>query len=360
MFRRLKRLGPRAEATTVPTLAGELADVEAACVERLIAREPAIVERAFCAGVDDPGLWRDATTEQRAYVSLCDGARLAESTGLNVLDAFPARDLTVAGQGGPLRVAGYWALIRHPDRARLIVELGSTTRFVWLPAARDAAAIAQASAGDAGPGMLLLNRLHHAISGTRSLSGGAHLAAQGRLRTDLLEAWWAPIAELIAKHPWNPSGMAQRPLADAIVGAVRVGSIGGPDALRTATRLVVQGVVARAQAAPSSGRLPAEILLVGAGRRNGLLRQDLQTGLPELRLLSDDEIAFPLPALEAAAAAVLCHHYIDQTPANIPIITGAQAPRLLGRLTPGSPQNVLRMAREMASQQPVVSLRTAI
>ena len=46
--------------------------------------------------------------------------------------------------------------------------------------------------------------------------------------------------------------------------------------------------------------------------------------------------------------------HLDQTPACPTAITGARTPRVLGRLTPGSPQAWQRLLHEMAGHQPAV------
>ena len=56
-------------------------------------------------------------------------------TGLNVIDAFPARDLAQGGLGGPLIALPEWLLLRHRDRSRVLLDLGRTVR-VDLPAGR--------------------------------------------------------------------------------------------------------------------------------------------------------------------------------------------------------------------------------
>ena len=43
-------------------------------------------------GVHEPGLWFHIDGQPLSRISLCDTARLAESTGLTVIDDFPARD----------------------------------------------------------------------------------------------------------------------------------------------------------------------------------------------------------------------------------------------------------------------------
>ena len=53
--------------------------------------------------------------------------------------------------------------------------------------------------------------------------------------------------------------------------------------------------------------------------------------------------------------------YIDQMPANIPWLTGADSQRILGRLTPGRPGSWRQLIRSMADfHPPAMKLKDAV
>lgn len=364
LFHELTGRKPRRSPAAAAVLAGELADVEAAAVQQLSAAEPLIRDYALCVAVHDPGLWEGRAAAERAHIGLCDAARLAELSGLNVIDALPARDLAQGGRGGPLLSAPFWMLLRHADRNRALVELGATTRLTWLPASRDAAGIGRIAAVDAGPGCRLLARVARGaahFSPSQAAARADQLAVQGRLRDDLLKAWFGSDDITRAEAAWHPHGLPQRQLADTVVDAIRRGVVSPPDALCTITHGIVQAIITRlAELTLPTPTAGVEVVLCGPGRRNGLLLQQLARQLPETKLLSESEAGLPAGALEPAAIALLAQLYLEQLPGNLPAVTGAQVPRVLGRLTPGSPPNWLRLVREMAKHQPVVTLRTAM
>ena len=63
----------------------------------------------------------------------------------------------------------------------------------------------------------------------------------------------------------------------------------------------------------------------------------------------------------AVVAAVLGLFHIDQMPANIPWLTGAESQRILGRLTPGRPSNWRQLLRSMADFHPApMKLKDAV
>ena len=66
-------------------------------------------------------------------------------------------------------------------------------------------------------------------------------------------------------------------------------------------------------------------------------------------------------AASAFAAALLGLMHLDQTPGNSPSVTGVDVARVLGRLTPGSPQNHQRLLMHLGAAVPAVRpLRSAV
>jgi len=61
----------------------------------------------------------------------------------------------------------------------------------------------------------------------------------------------------------------------------------------------------------------------------------LQEALPESRLLTADEAGFPGRAIEASAFGLLAYLTARGLPGNLPAITGAVRPAILGKIVPG-------------------------
>ncbi len=89
---------------------------------------------------------------------------------------------------------------------------------------------------------------------------------------------------------------------------------------------------------------PHDVLLSGGGARNATLvrlitdalaRQSQQgRAVPQVRLFED--LFFDAEAKEAVAFALLGYLHLAGRPGNVPSATGAQAPRVLGALTPAA------------------------
>jgi anhydro-N-acetylmuramic acid kinase len=283
-------------------------------------------------------------------------------TGVNLIDALPGRDLAQRGQGGPLTAVAEWILLRDPRRTRALVDLGQTVRMSLLPSESDPWAASRILSFDVGPGMRLLDVLARQLTGgEHPFDPGGRLAVQGTKIAELLEHWLADPCFDRPLPRWHPHGVRpERFLNDAVRMAVEA-DWSVRDLLCTATHLIAESVVRAI-----SRRLPEQtpvdqIVLTGGGRQNGMLLRKVAARLPETTLTPIDELGIADRALGPACIAVLAFCHLDQVPANPTAVTGAEIPRVLGRLTPGSPQSWQRLLAHMSGSQPAIRpLRSAV
>lgn len=355
--------GPPAASAAAGSLAvfrAQLAEIEAALVIDLLRGLGVAPGRVLAAGVHDPGLWNFDRSGSSGYLGLCDAARLAESTGLNVIDAFPARDLARGGQGGPIGAVAQWVLLKHPTRSRVLLDLGRTVRMTYLPPVAMESAALRILSFDVGPGTSMLDMLAARLSGGQHrFDPGGRLAVQGRRIPPLVEHW---LADPYFDRPlprWHPQGVRpERFLADSMQMAVDSGwSV--RDLLCSATHFIAETIAgALRRRLPEDATLD-EIVVTGGGQHNGMLLREIGrlTELPIVRLSEN----IPGDALAPASNAVLALLHLDQVPANHTAITGAEIPRVLGRLTPGSPQNWQKLLRTTGGVSPTLRpLRSAM
>jgi anhydro-N-acetylmuramic acid kinase len=75
-------------------------------------------------------------------------------------------------------------------------------------------------------------------------------------------------------------------------------------------------------------------MVCGGGALNGGLMARLQSGLPQLKVVSTAERGLPPLQVEAAAFAWLARQTLLRLPGNSPKVTGAQGARILGGVFP--------------------------
>ncbi len=353
---------PVSATAALAELRPRMAAAQAALIDELLAECGVPPGRVLAVAVHDPGFWQGGKPGPGSYFPISDPVRLAELTGLNVIDGFTERDLASGGQGGPVEAVAQWILLHAHDEDRVLLDLGRTLRMAYLPADKDPCAAARILAFDVGPGMRLLDLFTQRLTaGQQRFDPGGRLAVQGHRISELVDHWLAaPYFERPLPR-WNPQGVrAERFLAEALQAAVERGwSV--RDLLCSATHFLAETVVATFQRRLPQDAGPRRIVLTGGGQHNGMLLREIACRLPGVGMAAVGELGLESDAVDAAAVAVLGTMLLDQVPASLPAVTGTDVPRVLGRITPGSAPNWQRLLKTLTGAESVVRpLRSAI
>jgi anhydro-N-acetylmuramic acid kinase len=295
-------------------------------------------QQIHCAGVGGHHAWHEPDSRYPSTLGLGMAAVVAERTGWTVLHDFRSRDLAAGGMGTSLT-----ALVDHlvfGDRleTRALVHLGGLASVVLLPPGPRPR---QILGFHAGPCNVLLDALMRQLtSGHETFDAGGKHAVQGRCIESLLARWLTHPA--IQRRPPRtvPLQAFGEEFAVQAVKQALEQQCGLHDLLCTATHFVAQCVsLALTRYLPER---PTRVLVSGGGVRNGFLWQLLEQQLAGLPLEKIDIYGVPAGARKAVAFAGLAALTLDGVPANLTTATGAGGSRLLGSLTPGSPENWAR------------------
>ena len=258
-------------------------------------------------------------------------AVIAERTGLTVVADLRARDVAAGGQGAPL--VGYtdYLLLRDTAKTRAVQNIGGIANVTLLPAGAGPEAV---FAFDTGPGnMLIDDAVVRLTDGRLPFDRDGQLGAQGRVDAGLL-------AELMA-HPYfslpipKTTGREQfgRQLGAEIWARAAQRGLAPVDLVATLTQFTATSIAD--QYRRFVGRVD-EVVVGGGGADNPTLMRMLAASLPEARVLRSDALGIPADAKEAIAFAVLGYETVHARPGNLPTVTGAAGPRVLGSVTPGA------------------------
>ncbi|MEZ6071221.1 MAG: anhydro-N-acetylmuramic acid kinase [Pirellulales bacterium] len=337
----------------------------ASCQARTLndARQQAMLRNGdlLVVGVLDPGAWYNVVNGPPRCTPLSDAARLAEASGLNVVDAFPLRDLAVGGQGGPVNALGEASLVRSTTTPRVLVDLGRTLKLTYVPPQQHSPHDETISF-DVGPGTRLLDELAREMTGGKeSYDPGGRMAVQGRCIPELLNLWLSDTYYDRSVPRFCPHGVSvDRFTADARKQAVENRWTLG-DMLCTATHLLAESLLVAVRKWVPHVTRGGEIVLRGGGQQNGMLLREIAGRFESAAVVRLCDLGIPDAGFEAATGAALAMLHLDQVPGNSTAITGAEVPRVLGRLTPGPPQAWYRLLSEMVQHRPArLSLRRAV
>jgi anhydro-N-acetylmuramic acid kinase len=274
----------------------------------------------------------------RSTLQIGEPAVIAAHTHIPVIADFRPADLAAGGQGAPLVPFVDYLLYRHPQRARVALNIGGIANATVIP---PRASLKQVCAFDTGPGNMVVDALVQRLTrGRERFDRNGRMAARGRLLPDLL-------ADLL-KHPYfrqPPPKSAGREqfgaaFADRIVHWGRRNRARAEDLVRTATLLTPLSILDawHRWIAPLLGRrAPVDCIASGGGTQNPLMMGQLAAGLhasqgPPVRLLSSGEFGVPEDAKEAFAFAVLAYESFHERATNLPGATGARRAVVLGKL----------------------------
>jgi anhydro-N-acetylmuramic acid kinase len=320
----LVTLGQRAQAMTLD----EIGELDARIgIAFATAAETAIrdsgVDRATIAAIGSHG----QTLRHRPHgpypftLQLGDPSRIAETTGVRTVADFRRRDLAAGGHAAPLLPALHAALLSSADEDRAVLNLGGIANLTLLP--RDGGPV---RGFDTGPANGLMDAWCLRHTGADYDRGGA-FAAAGRVDDALLarlldEPWFA-------MPPPKSSGRDQFHLA--WVEARLHGETSPADVQATLLALTVR-TVADALRATLPGA--ARVIACGGGVHNPLLMRALAETLPGVAVESTAAHGIDPDMVEALGFAWLARQTLLGRPGNLPSVTGAAGPRVLGAIYP--------------------------
>ena len=253
-------------------------------------------------------------------MQLGDGNVIAERTCIDTVADFRRRDLAAGGQGAPLVPAFHAALLHDAREDRAALNLGGIANFTLLPAQGDVRGF------DTGPANALMDAWCERHRGTPYDAGGA-FAASGAVDAALLErlrsdSWFK-------LPPPKSSGREQFHLAwvqTHLQGDER------PEDVQATLLELTATTVADALRATQPGT--KRVLACGGGVHNALLLARIAAHLPGVHVESTQAHGLDPDAVEAMAFAWLAREAIAGRPGNLPAVTGARGPRVLGVVYP--------------------------
>ena len=251
-------------------------------------------------------------------IQLGNAALLAELSGICVVSDFRSRDIAAGGQGAPLVPAFHDKMLRHPEKHRVIVNIGGISNLTNLAPGKPT------SGFDCGPGNLLMDawiKLHH---GKPYDKNGAW-ASSGKVIPALLQSMLAepylhtPPPKSSGRDLFNMAWLKQKLNGQELPVDVQA------TLLALTTHTISTSIMEHCQGAE-------EIYVCGGGAHNAALLDQLQHMLGKANVQLTDHLGIDADWLEAIAFAWLAQQTMHGKPANLPQATGARHPCILGAI----------------------------
>lgn len=276
---------------------------------------------------------RAARGQIASTLQLGESAVIAAATGVPVVADFRTMDLALGGEGAPLAPLAHLWLFADPKRGRVVQNIGGIANATYIPrvARLDHPDLI---AFDTGPGNGMIDALASRISGGRlRMDRDGRIAASGHVNQPLLEKlmehpyFRRPPPKSTGREEFGPD------LLDRIVADARRMKVVDHDQLATVTALSARSIADACRRFISPRGPVDQLIITGGGAQNPTLMRMIADELPEVEVLTAAKVGVDGDAVEAVAFAILGYQMLRGRQGNIPSVTGARTPAILGKLT---------------------------
>ena len=264
--------------------------------------------------------------ENAAYThQTLNAALLAEKTGIDVIADFRSRDVAAGGQGAPL-VPAFHAQQFASTENIAIVNIGGIANLTLLPSQGEVTGF------DCGPGNMLMDAWIFEQQGNRFDQDGAW-ALKGKVNDELLSKLLSdpffsqPPPKSTGRDTFHLNWLLEKLGSEKYL---------AEDVQATLLHLSAQSILdALARYAPQTQRL----IVCGGGAKNKALMDLLENKKNSafkqgLQIITSDSVGIDPQLVEGLAFAWLAWAHKEKRPANLPAVTGAKGPRILGAYYP--------------------------
>ena len=252
-------------------------------------------------------------------------ALLAERTGIDVIADFRSRDLAAGGHGAPLVPAFHAQQFSEPKNLA-ILNIGGIANLTLISQSGEVTGF------DCGPGNMLMDAWIQKQLG-KPYDENGNWALQGKVDESLLKKLLAD--PFFNKTPPKSTGRDDFHM-DWLLENIGNTNIPPEDVQATLLHLSAHSILdALARHAPQTQKL----ITCGGGAQNtalmNLLKVKAQYLCPELaEITTSDSVGIHPQLVEGLAFAWLAWAHKQKRPANLPAVTGAKGPRILGACYP--------------------------
>lgn len=267
----------------------------------------------------------------RSTLQIGSISALAERTGIPIIGDFRARDIAAGGEGAPLVPYVDEVLFRDAEKGRILQNIGGIANATVLPPSCSGQKIV---AYDTGPGNMVMDMLVQLYTGGQKFfDDEGKLASAGKTDQELLDQYLKD--PYFKRKPPKSTGReiytkayTQQFLDDGLKK-----NLPFEDIIATATALTSKTITQSYEDFILPHYDIREVIVSGGGTKNKALMEMLRKDLPAPIYLSQSaDHGIPDDAKEAVAFAILGHETLMGRTSNVPEVTGASHPVVLGNI----------------------------
>ena len=265
----------------------------------------------------------------RGTLQLGEPSVIAEGLpGCVVVSDFRPRDLAAGGQGAPLVPYAEYLLCREEGKTVALQNIGGIGNLTVLP---KGGAPEDTYAFDTGPGNMIMDQLCERMSDGRTrYDEDGRLAASGRVSEELLS--FLKDDPFLSRKPPKSTGREfyGAPYVDRLVARGQALSLRWEDMIATAARFTAECI--RISVERFCPDRPDYLVVCGGGSMNPTLMGMIRESLP-MPVCRGEDKGWDSGAKEAIAFAILANECVHGLCNNVPSVTGAGHPVVMGKIT---------------------------
>ncbi len=301
----------------------ELGQLIGKCINILL-KETALSAQAILAiGCHGHTIFHSPESQYPFSMQIGDPHTIAEMTTICTVADFRQRDIASSGQGAPLVPAFHHYAFSSQTTARAIINIGGISNISYLPDNDDEAVIGF----DSGPGNTLLDAwIKRHLN--RAYDKDGEWAAQGEVNLSLLEQFLCDdyfnqaIPKSTGREYFNLNWLDQQlAFFDKPVSA--------QDVQATLLHLTAQAIAKDMQYYCPTVE---SVFICGGGSHNKALFDLLKSLLAKQIVTTTEKLGIHPDWVEACAFAWLAYRTVNNKSGNIPSVTGASHPVVLGAI----------------------------
>lgn len=264
----------------------------------------------------------------RSTLQIGEPSVIANRTGCNTVANFRSADMALGGQGAPLVPYFDYLLFHSDDLNRVILNIGGIANITIL---KKKSTVVDVLAYDTGPGNMVINALMNRFYNKNYDEAGL-TALKGKISEELLS--------ILLQHPFfnkpipKSTGREEfgRLFIEQILAKSNKFKLKPEDIIATVTELTACTIADSLKFSPLSIEDVDELIISGGGVHNQAIVDSLTKYFYNSKILRTDDFTIPGDAKEAICFAVLANETIAGNPANLPSVTGASRPTILGAI----------------------------
>ena len=265
----------------------------------------------------------------RSTLQLGECSVLTEKFGCPAIGDFRVRDVAAGGLGAPLVPYSEFLIYRSNTSCIALQNIGGIGNITCLPAG---CRLEDVFAFDTGPGNMVMDAVISELShGKLRWDERGALAASGSVNKEMLS--WLMQDGYVSRKPPKTTGREYYGPAfvHSLMEYAACHGVTGADLMATVTAFTAETIACSVN--NFFPCMPEKLIVGGGGSMNDTLVGYIAAALPSCRVMTNEELGFDSNAKEAVAFAVLANETLFAGANNVPSVTGASVPVVMGKIS---------------------------